>query len=53
MRKAGHKQTAENSSGEPAVNPFENKQPVKKDIAQSKEAVNKEQQFKKAQTERD
>jgi hypothetical protein len=46
------RQTADNPSGE-AINPFENNQPVEKDIEQSKEAMDKEQQFKEVQTERD
>ena len=34
-------------------NPFENNQSLEKDIAQSKEELENEQQFKQAQTERD
>jgi hypothetical protein len=34
-------------------NPFENNQPVEKDIEQSQEELDKEQQFKEALTERD
>lgn len=38
---------------QPVQNPFENNQPVEKDIAQSEEELEKEQQYKQAQTERD
>jgi hypothetical protein len=34
-------------------NPFENNQSIEKDIEQSKEEMDKEQQFKEALTERD
>ena len=47
------RQTAENPSGDAVINPFENNQSVDKDIEQSKEAMDKEQQFKEALTERD
>ena len=47
------RQTAENPSGAPVINPFENNQPVEKDIEDSKDALDREQQFKEAQTERD
>jgi len=46
-------QSAENPAGKPMENPFENKQSAKKDIEQAKDALDKEQQFKEAQTERD
>ena len=41
------------SSNEKHINPFENNQTVEKDIQQSKQDLDKEQQFKEAQTERD
>ncbi|MDB5207527.1 MAG: hypothetical protein JWR72_2602 [Flavisolibacter sp.] len=47
------RQTSENPSGDAVINPFENGQPAEKDIEVSKEAMDKEQQFKEAQTERD
>jgi hypothetical protein len=47
------RQTPENPSGEPVINPFDNKQSADKDIEQSQEALDREQQFKEAQTERD
>lgn len=46
-------QTAENPSGKPLENPFENKQSGEKDIEQAKDELEKEQQFKEAQRERD
>ncbi|HYO20881.1 MAG TPA: hypothetical protein VER36_00660 [Flavisolibacter sp.] len=46
-------QTAENPSGEPLGNPFENGRPVDDEIQQASEELSKEQQFKEAQTERD
>jgi hypothetical protein len=46
-----NKQAPTQPSGD--KNPFENKQPVEKDIEQSAEELEKEQQFKEAQTERD
>lgn len=46
-------QTAENPSGAPLGNPFENNTPVDQEIHQSQEELEKEQQFKEAQTERD
>jgi hypothetical protein len=46
-------QTAENPSGEPLGNPFENGKPVDDEIKQASEELEKEQQFKEAQTERD
>ena len=45
--------SAQQSSGRTVPNPFENSQPVEKDIEQSQEEVDKEQQFKEALTERD
>jgi len=46
-------QTAENPSGEPLGNPFENNQSAEQDIQQAQDSLEKEQQFKEAQTERD
>jgi len=46
-------QTTGNPSLESANNPFENNQPVEQDVRQAKEELEKEQQFKEAQTERD
>jgi len=46
-------QTADNPSGTPLGNPFENNQSVDQDIQQAGEDLEKEQQFKEAQTERD
>jgi hypothetical protein len=40
-------------SGGTVPNPFENNQAVEKDISQSQDEVDKEQQFKEALTERD
>ena len=45
--------TSQRTTHEEVKNPFENHQPVEKDIAQAKEDLEKEQQFKEAQTERD
>ena len=45
--------TSQQTSNEPVMNPFENKQPVEKDLQQSQEEVKKEQEFKEALTERD
>ena len=46
-------QTEQNRSSDKAINPFENKQPVEKDIAQSREELENEQAVKEASTERD
>lgn len=46
-------QTAENPSERSGGNPFENKQTVEQDLEQAGEALDNEQQFKEAQTERD
>ena len=46
-------QTPENPSGSAIGNPFENNQSVNNDIEQAKEELEKEQEFKEAQTERD
>jgi hypothetical protein len=46
-------QTAQNPEGEPIGNPFENSQASDKDVQQSKQELENEQQFKEAQTERD
>jgi hypothetical protein len=46
-------QTSENTSSPKVMNPFENKQPVEKDIEQSQEELDKEQDYKEALTERD
>jgi hypothetical protein len=51
--KGPQQQTAENPSGKPIENPFENHQSAEKDIEQAKEALEKEQQYKEVQTERD
>lgn len=48
-----NEQTVQNSSSGKAVNPFENHQPVEKDIEQSREELEKEQAYKEASTERD
>jgi hypothetical protein len=45
--------TAQQTTHEKVKNPFENHQSVEKDIAQSQEDMEKEQQFKEALTERD
>lgn len=45
--------TSQQTAHENVKNPFENKQPVEKDIEQSQEELDKEQQFKEALTERD
>ncbi len=47
------KQTAENPSGDAVLTPFNNNRPVEKDSEESKDALDREQQFKQAQTERD
>ena len=46
-------QTADNPSGEPLGNPFENGKRADDEIQQAREELEKEQQFKEAQTERD
>ena len=46
-------QTVTNPSGEPIGNPFKNKRSADQDLAQAGEDLEKEQQFKEAQTERD
>lgn len=46
-------QTAGNPQGAPVSNPFENNRPVDDEIQQASEELEKEQQFKEAQTERD
>ena len=46
-------QTPENPSGSTVSNPFENKQSVNNDLEMAKEELEKEQEFKEAQTERD
>ncbi|HUC82426.1 MAG TPA: hypothetical protein VMR70_16085 [Flavisolibacter sp.] len=46
-------QTAGNPHGTPVSNPFENNRPVDDEIQQASEELEKEQQFKEAQTERD
>lgn len=46
-------QTAENPSGAPVSNPFENNRSVDDEVQQAGEELDKEQQFKEAQTERD
>lgn len=47
------RQTAENPSGEPLTNPFSTNRTAKKNIQQAKVELDKEQQLKEAQTERD
>jgi hypothetical protein len=49
----GQTNNVKQSATENGINPFENNQPVEKDIAQSQEELEKEQQFKEALTERD
>lgn len=46
-------QTAENPTGDPIGNPFENNKTVEQDVQLAKEELEKEQQFKEAQLERD
>lgn len=46
-------QTASNPAGKPASNPFENDQTADRDVQGAAEELDKEQQFKEAQTERD
>jgi hypothetical protein len=46
-------QTAENPTGESVENPFENNKSVDQDVQLAQEELEKEQQFKEAQTERD
>ena len=46
-------QTPDNPAGEPVSNPFTNGRPVDDEIAEASEELEKEQQFKEAQTERD
>jgi hypothetical protein len=46
-------QTAENPSGSSVGNPFENNQSVNNDLEIAREELEKEQEFKEAQTERD
>lgn len=46
-------QTQDNPAGKPVSNPFENNRPVDDEIQQAGEELDKEQQFKEAQTERD
>jgi hypothetical protein len=45
--------TSQQKVQENVKNPFENHQSLEKDIEQSKEELDKEQQFKEALTERD
>ncbi len=49
----GQHNTSQQTSHENVKNPFENHQSVEKDIEQSQEDLEKEQQFKEAMTERD
>ena len=44
---------SENPSPKTANNPFENNQPVDQEIELAKDELEKEQEFKQAQTERD
>ena len=46
-------QTADNPSSSDLGNPFENNQSVKNDLDLAKEELEKEQEFKEAQRERD
>lgn len=46
-------QTAENPTGDTVSNPFENNKPVDQEVQLAQEELEKEQQFKEAQTERD
>jgi hypothetical protein len=46
-------QTADNPSGDPVSNPFTNNRAVDDEIQEAGEELEKEQQFKEAQTERD
>ena len=46
-------QTEANPEGKTVTNPFENNQSADRDIEQAKEELEKEQEFKEAQTERD
>lgn len=48
-----HEGEQENTSKQTVPNPFENSQPVEKDIEQAQDDMEKEQQFKEALTERD
>jgi hypothetical protein len=53
-RNRTHENEQENNTvQQTAPNPFENSQPVEKDIEQAQEDLEKEQQFKEALTERD
>ncbi len=53
-RNRPHESDQEKTTSQQTVpNPFENSQPVEKDIEQSQEELEKEQQFKEALTERD
>lgn len=45
--------TSKGEKQETIANPFENNQLLEKDIAQNREELDKEQQFKEAQRERD
>jgi hypothetical protein len=40
-------------SSQQVINPFENNQSIEKDLEQSKEQLDNEQQFKEAMSERD
>ena len=46
-------QTAANPEGKPVTNPFENNQSADWDVEEAKEELEKEQEFKEVQTERD
>jgi hypothetical protein len=52
-RNRQQQQTADNPSGEPLGNPFENGKTVDQEVKLAQEELEKEQQFKEAQTERD
>ncbi len=49
----GQENTSQQTTHSNVKNPFENNQPIEKDIEQSQEDLEKEQQFKEALTERD
>jgi hypothetical protein len=49
----GQQNASQQGATERVKNPFENNQSAEQDIQQSQEELEKEQQFKEAQTERD
>jgi hypothetical protein len=44
---------SEKTSQQQVINPFENNQSIEKDLEQSKEQLDNEQQYKEAMSERD